>query len=295
MSPLSLSPKVTAVAWLACAALLPLCNPNDFIWIQLLILWGVLVLVPLALDWIVRWGRLPHSISPWIGATSLLYAASLFFPIGSAGATLLSLPWCLLSLLLTVLSLRYINWRHWKDWAIPTTLSLWLVATVWGVLAQADYQPLGFSPIIVWLTVAHFHFAGFLTVALATRLFFGYAGMSYGLVLVGLLLGMATTAAGITCTHLGGGPSLELGGGLLMAVSAAALFTAYWRKSDHWLPRLGAALLLAGMALAALYALRTLWPVPGLDIPWMYRVHGTLNVVGLTALVFSTNQPLKKA
>ena len=67
---------------------------------------------------------------------------------------------------------------------------------------------------------------------------------------------------------------------LVLGVALAQGLVA-WRLGNFWLGA-SAFSLLVGMMLALLYALRIWLPLPWLHIPWMWAVHGSVQVFGFT-------------
>ena len=168
------------------------------------------------------------------------------------------------------------------------------VAGVWAVMERLAVYPFGFNPEIVFLTIVHFHYAGFVLPVLAglasRRLapqgqsggIFTQIACYFTVAAVGLL------AVGITLTQLGCSTDFEMASAWLMALSAAAVAALHLRlaflKNNplkiRWLWAMAAFALLGGMLLAGLYGSRFLNPIPWLDIPMMRALHGTLNAVG---------------
>jgi hypothetical protein len=106
---------------------------------------------------------------------------------------------------------------------------------------------------------------------------------------VGVVLGVPAVAAGIIATQLGIGPSLEAGAGCGLALAGMVVGILHVRLAieDGWPIAARIALgiagvsLFIGMVLAALYALRAfVTPFPGLGIPQMRMLHGTMNALG---------------
>ena len=163
------------------------------------------------------------------------------------------------------------------------------VAGVWAVMERAGVTPFGFDPEIIFLTIVHFHYAGFVLpvlAGLATRRLgnpiFAQIACYFTVAAVGLL------AVGITLTQLGLGPEWEMASSWLMALSATAVAAMHLRLAfdkDNFLKirilwAMAAVSLLAGMLLAGLYGARFVAPIAWLDIPMMRALHGTLNAVG---------------
>ena len=153
--------------------------------------------------------------------------------------------------------------------------------------SRLGLRPLGFGEPIILLTAVHFHVAGFVLTLTATRLVRGVpspgsaAGRAGALAVVGLLVGIPTTAIGFL-----GVPMLSFGGGWLVAGSGflVGLGLIARARDRHGPGRAiaaasGAALLIS-MPLAAAWATTAFLAIPFLPIPVMAAVHGGLNVVG---------------
>lgn len=163
-----------------------------------------------------------------------------------------------------------------------------VVGAAWLVAARAGWSPMGFAPLVVLLTAAHFHHAGFSLPLLAGWCAQagggGYARGACWLVLAGVPL----VAAGITTTHFGVLPWVEQVAVLVLAGGAIGVAVAQMRQAGRaGVPALARALfmlsglsLLVAMLLALAYGLRTWLPVPGPGMPFMWAVHGTLNTLG---------------
>ena len=183
-----------------------------------------------------------------------------------------------------------------------TTLAAWgflTNAAVWCVFDRMDFQPLGFTPWIVLLTGAHFHYAGFaLTLSLSLLMAENHNFKVVKLSAWGVLIGVVLTATGITTTQLGFSPFIETLAGVWMAVSAflvgfsfvqRAFFDKKIQIEEINLVRIfwatGGLCLMLGMSLAFLYALRHILPITWLTIPNMQAWHGTLNALGFGTLM----------
>lgn len=205
-------------------------------------------------------------------------------------AGLLSAPWIFFSLRLQLLIWQQKDHSHYHRFA-----SLYLtIGAVWCLADRANVQPIGFEPIIVLLSAAHFHYAGFLLLLITCYLLKedknSYAKISGSLVLAGVPL----VAIGITLSQFGSPLYIESVAASIMAFGGMGVATAYTLKirKKNFFPiglchLVGGLCLFIGMILALLYAWRAQSLFPFLTIPWMYSVHGTLNVLGTGLLVFS--------
>ncbi len=165
------------------------------------------------------------------------------------------------------------------------------VGGVWLVLSRGGLTPLGFGEPIVLLTAVHFHFAGFgaaaWTAAALGRLERPSAGAGY----VRICLA-AGTVAGPPLLALGflAGCVLKMAAALLLSVCLAALAAwtiplLPWRTAPlpSCLVAASGTAVVAGMALAGVYALAEFRGEELLSIPRMVRLHGALNGLGFSA------------
>lgn len=183
-----------------------------------------------------------------------------------------------------------------------TTLAAWgflTNAAVWCVFDRFNFQPLGFSPWIVLLTGAHFHYAGFaLTLSLALLLSENPRHKITKIAACGILSGVVLTAMGITTTQWGFSTLIETLAGVWMAISAFLVGFTFVQKgifdsriqtevtySVRLFWTIGGACLMFGMFLAFLYAFRHVLPIAWLTIPNMQAWHGTLNALGFGTLM----------
>lgn len=286
------APGLGFVLWLGWLALVRP-GATDPRWPHALLVLAALVVIPLGLD-VVRaearrvdplWRRL--ELARWPAAV-LLAVACLFEP--GALACALALPWLAVLSGFALLSLLFAFERA------PSRTFAFVYAAVgagWAVLDRAGLRPLGFDPLIVLLTALHFHYAGFaltFTTGLAAR---ELGGRAAAVISAFVIAGLPLVAHGITATQLGFDVRLEAGAAVAMALGgllSAGLHLRLALRSD--LPRFGfvslartnfalAGLCLAGsMVLAALYGLRFFPGVPGLELGWMWAVHGSANALG---------------
>ena len=271
------------VTWLvAVAAYWPL-DPQAPEWVELLILWAVVLWVPLGFGLYLP-GRIP--LGTWLLPGLALGVGFWLPPSWLAG--LLALPWLALGL---GALLRHAQLRNHEGRFFTAALLFWNVAGAWAIAHALGWNPLGFAPIIVLLTAAHFHYTGFLLLLLLALAYRDAPTPWLKALGYFTVASIAAVALAITLTQLSGWAGGEALSGAAMALAGSLAAGLYWQRSHQrpaftrWCWRLGSLLLLGGMALALGYALRAVVPIPGLDIPNMYAWHGTGNVVGLGLLV----------
>ena len=163
------------------------------------------------------------------------------------------------------------------------------VGGIWAVFDQCQFQPLGFSQIIVLLTGVHFHYAGFALPRL-TGLWLSRAKkkMSFRLAAWGVIVGVPLVAIGITTSQLNMPAWIEVVAVSILAWSAfvVSLGQLHWAVTAKMsilcrvLFGLGGVALAFGMGLATIYGWRSVYPVGWATIPAMYAIHGTLNSLG---------------
>lgn len=213
----------------------------------------------------------------------------LLFPAGFAAAlsqcidfqiiaTLLTVPWLILSS--TFLIAQKIRAGNAVQFAISGSCISWWIAAAWTFAYPAGIRPFGFSDEITRLTAIHFHFAG-LALPVLAGLAQHFSPSAFGKIAIWMVTaGVPITALGISYTQLGKGTEVEIFAGVFMTL--AGIFTAIRllqiaaKHSSFWLLFSGVVLTFT-MLLAALYALRFIFPVELLSINWMRAVHGSLN------------------
>lgn len=296
-------------------------SPGDF-WIHALLLFSLLVLMPLGRNLLpgIKAGAsgLVEDIAAVLAALSLLtppvpptalFDAAAGHPMPAA--FLLSLPWLGIRL-----QRAHRVLERWLAAGPPNLARLTLdvaqlfpaIGAAWLVAHRAGWTPWHFNPLIVLLTAAHFHHAGFTLPLIAGLQARARPDRLTRGACLALLAGVPLVAAGITCTHFGVLPRLEpLAVAVLVAgacgVAVTQLLCGLQRTAGFW-PRVGfllsGASLLVAMLLALGFGLRSLLPDLALPLPRMWQIHGSLNAFGfglLSLLAWRAtlrHQPLEK-
>lgn len=226
----------------------------------------------------------------WITLLLSLFVAFSFSLEQGLFAGLINIPWLLFCSFLLFKEIKSRQKDDKQSRKNPVQLAAFiylLIGALWLMADRLDYQPLGFDPMIVLLTVAHFHFAGYLLLIITSWIvpFFSSKMMNWvTMILVG---GVPLVAIGITTSHFGFPSWIETFSVIVMVVGGIAVGILHlilaWRNRKYffglfWM--IGGIALIGGMSLALLYGLRNVVLIPFLTIPWMYAVHGTLNAIG---------------
>ncbi len=162
------------------------------------------------------------------------------------------------------------------------------IGAAWLVANRSGWTPWGFDPLIVLLTAAHFHHAGFTLPLMAGLNAKASPGCWTRFSCVAILAGVPLVAAGITCTHFGVLRFLEPFGVTVLVLGALGVAVSQIRrgmsKQGGWLERAGFVVsgisLLSAMVLAMGFGLRHVVPNLALTMPQMWMIHGTLNAFG---------------
>jgi hypothetical protein len=270
--------------------------------VELFVSLAVLVLVPLGLGVAATPGRTGETPLPYTVATvGQLPAApavvgSLALPVGSTGSVVLVLPWLAVTGAVALFGLwRVLSRGLWPlpELAVDAALFYVPVGAVALLLHRAGIS-LRFQPIIILLTVVHYHYAGFvlpLVTGLADRRLAGddgrlgtdLAGRVATAATVVIVVNLALIAVGITFS-----PLVEVVAVAFFTVAVAGFAVLLLREvvpAVGGLP--GGALALAAvcifltMTLALAYGYSA-FPATGelIDIGRMIRWHGTLNAFG---------------
>ena len=265
---------------------------TDFLqtcWEGALVAFAALALVPKGLQLL----HLPQSRWYLLSAIGLC-AAYLFFP--NQYAPVFALPYIFLAAWSAVR--EFANLLVFKkfelfQWVWAAALAYWATGAVWALCFLADIRPLGFDPVIVGLTAAHFHVAGFVLTTVVYCLLSDAPNLTNKLLGWATLAGMPLVATGITLTKLGFSPTFEWASALgfvgFMFVEVWQHIRLFSQKNNPRMARRlwlgGAICLLAGGVLASLYAIRFSFPMDWVNIPNMKIWHGTLNAIGFGWLV----------
>jgi YndJ-like protein len=266
----------------------------DFInsqWECMLVMFAALVLVPKGLGLM----NVPYPSWYWLSAAGLC-AGYLFDTHGLGYTDALALPYFLLAVWLTLLQggeLFLASHRRATDWLALFALGYWATGAFWALCFLAGFQPVGFDPVIVSLTAAHFHVAGFVLSVVVWRLFENQKTVANRVLAAGTMAGMPLVALGITLSKLGYPNWIESAAAVGFAALALLVVWQHLRLAFdknyasparlYWLA--GAACLLTGGALAAIYGLRFQFPAEWVNIPNMKIWHGSLNTLGFGWLV----------
>lgn len=232
------------------------------------------------------WSKMvaPHTIAATLLAISFMNPPSMV-------SAAYSVPWFIIRL--AVAFDVMLTWRHLPiktpgqqcfDFAFifPAIGAAWLVAQ------RANWTPWNFDPLIVLLTAAHFHHAGFTLPLMAGLNAKASPGCWTRFSCVAILAGVPLVAAGITCTHFGVLRFVEPFGVTVLVLGALGVAVSQIRrgmaKQHNGLVRAGfvisGASLLSAMILAMGFGLRHVVPNWALTMPQMWMIHGTLNAFG---------------
>lgn len=223
---------------------------------------------------------------------ALLLLVSMSMPQGLS-ATLLALPWLLVTLFLGAHGLARLLPRHRHtpaELCIDAAYVFIVVGGVWTVLDRLGARPLGYDPLIVQLTAIHFHFAGYILPLLAGLLGRSRAQGTPRIVAIGILGGIPLVAGGLVLSQLTSNTTGEWIASWTLAIagaSVAALQLLHARQRRGLLGillGLSALSLLVGMFFAASYGFArsqgALWPT----IADMIAYHGVTNALGFGLL-----------
>jgi hypothetical protein len=200
-------------------------------------------------------------------------------------------PWFFLQLRRGLLVLT--KWRLYRVFTLPdTTIDFSglfpAVGAGWLLAHRANWTPWNFDPLIVLLTAAHFHHAGFTLPLMAGLNSKASPGCWTRFSCVAILAGVPLVAAGITCTHFGVLRFVEPFGVTVLVLGALGVAVSQIRrgmeKQHNGLVRAGFVIsgvsLLSAMILAMGFGLRHVVPNWALTMPQMWMIHGTLNAFG---------------
>ena len=264
-------------------------QPLEKDWVELLVLLGAMVFVPMAMRQSGALNTKTEHLAVILATWALLLA---YLQEPGMLAALLALPWVLVSIWLlgNAFQKQLLSTMTLADKVQFAAYLYFPIGPLAAFSDRLDWAPLGFSPIIILLTAAHFHYAGFLLPWVLSNLLRQREPSRWQRwVAWVVLLGIPAVAVGITSAQFGVDPWLETFAATLMALGG--LGVAVWHaglaleSGQSWsqrLAKLGLFLCLGtGMTLAVLYGWRNYFPLPFLSIPWMYALHGTMNTLGV--------------
>jgi YndJ-like protein len=275
---------IKPLIWLAVAAMLK-ARPVESSWVVVLLLFSPLVLMPLWFGESAKFWRRKFD-----DAAVIVLAGSFLREPGWAAA-LFAMPWLVLRVL--------VFWDVAMEWRKngPPSLALGCVhaATVfpaigaaWLVAHRANWTPWNFDPLIVLLTAAHFHHAGFTLPLMAGLNAKSAPGCWTRFSGVAILTGVPLVAIGITSTHFGVLRFVEPFGVTVLVLGALGVAVSQVRRGMERDFSIGiragfvvsGVALFAAMVLALGFGLRYVLPSLALTMPQMWAIHGTLNAFG---------------
>ena len=234
--------------------------------------------------------RLARCLQP---AGAVLAAASFAFSPGVAAAVIAS-GWLLVCGLLTLsgmLRMLRPGYRSLEQLCFAIALVYITIGGVALVLSRLGASPMQFSETIILLTAVHFHYAGFvLPIAAgatggAVQAHLSWPRHVFRPVAYGIVVTPAVLAAGWVLASA----EVKVLAALSLAASAVVLACLTLMILPQIQPRLSQILLLvsalsllAGMALAGVYALGEFTGRHRLLIPQMAQLHGTVNALGFS-------------
>jgi len=258
-------------------------------WIVVLLMFSLLFLMSLSRRLLEVPEQVQRRERASMSAAVLLGISFCWMP--TPGTALLTLPWLMIRLLSAYDALRECRTQGWLSLSQACVLAARVfpaIGAAWLVAHRANWTPFGFDPLIVLLTAAHFHHAGFTLPLIA-----GLHGKARSdglacLACAAVLAGVPLVAAGITCTHFGVVAWMEpLGVSLLvlgsLTVAVLQLRLAWQREqplSHRMLLGVSGMALMTAMVLALCFGLRHVLPGLALTMPQMWALHGSLNVFG---------------
>lgn len=273
---------VKPLVWLAAVLMLVF---EDSVFVKALLLFSPLVLLPL---WYGT--KRPRQKLEYAAAMTMAGSFS-FLSTPGIQAALLAVPWLVARLF--VLKDMAMEWRRTGMPSAATACEqaatiFPAIGAAWLVAHRANWTPWNFDPLIVLLTAAHFHHAGFTLPLMAGLNAKAAPGRWPRFSCVAVLAGVPLVAAGITCTHFGVLRFVEPFGVAVLVLGALGVAVSQVRrgleKGRGMLVRAGfvvsGAALLVAMILAMGFGLRQVFPNLALTMPQMWMIHGSLNAFG---------------
>ncbi len=223
--------------------------------------------------------QLPHRRT---AVPAALLTVGLIAPRG-VGAAALTAPWCFVAAAIALDLVRSPAQGRDRFGAVTACASVafLVVGASWATLAAIGADPVHVSDVIVILTAAHFHYAGFAFGAIAARTRRDHPSRTIEAAILLWLAGVPAVALTIAShsTNPAGALALAVAGGAI----GGALLRAAHRRRDAGLAVAGASNDL-GVMLAAGYASSMRLGFSWFDIDAMERLHGTLNALGFATV-----------
>ena len=262
--------------------------------VALLLLLALFTIVPLGLSLVVRTddgNPLLYAVLRTLQLPAAVVAALSFLAEPGIGGALLTVPWLAETGLIAILGIRRCTKRRpfsIRETGMDAGLVYVIVGGIWLTISRAGLTPMEFSPVIVLLTAAHFHYAGFATPIIAAQAgeFLPSAGVIRSIYLFALwsvILNPILIALGITFS-----PLIEVICSILLAVGlgvlALLIIGVLLRKIENGIARIflliSSLSLLVTMTFAVLYTWGEYRGVAVVDIPGMVETHGIINALG---------------
>jgi YndJ-like protein len=262
--------------------------------VELLFLLAPLVAVPLAISLIPpvddSWRIAGRSVGlNWIILAAAALTALSFFQAEGLRAAMLASAWFLVCSWLTVEGLRRIlryRAQSFSQFCFAVGEAYLVVGGTWFVASRRGLQPFGFQEPVVLLTAVHFHFAGFLSAVLAGLTYERFRESRWDRPLR-VALASAVIGPGLLGLAFLAGPKLKLAAVMLIVAGQfglAAGTICVAARMEHSAGRallfLSSGCVLAGMVLAATWAMGEYPLHPFVDLARMEKYHGVLNAVG---------------
>ena len=264
-------------------------------WVRIILMSVPLLWAPLAVAASGVLVPIPSRLLRFFFPAAILFAFAFLLPPTQA-AGFCTLPWLLLSLWLAYrAAMVLMGGKPFRLSLLCATAAYFylIVGAIWAMADRLGVPLFGFDPVTGLLTAVHFHFAGFLLLLVTGLALRNWDSPLASMVGWLAILGPPLVAIGILATHYHGPEVLELIAATIMALGGAGVAGRHFQLATqpgngrggpfYWV--LGGIFLLGGMVLALLYGWRSVYPLPLLNIPWMYAVHGSVNAAGVALLV----------
>ncbi len=275
---------IKPLIWLAVIVMLK-ARAMESSWVVMLLLFSPLVLMP---QWFGESAKL------WrrkFDDAAVIVLAGSFLREPGWEAALFAVPWLVVRVLASwdvAVELRKNGLPTLAESCVHAATVFPAIGAAWLVAQRANWTPWNFDPLIVLLTAAHFHHAGFTLPLMAGLNAKARPNVLTKFSCVAILLGVPLVATGITCTHFGVLRFVEPFGATVLVLGALGVAVSQMRQGlkrewSIWTRTglvISGAALLAAMLLALGFGLRYVLPNLALTLPQMWAIHGTLNAFG---------------